>query len=111
MAMVEIKDKALNEVAGKIAGGLIENDTYGLTYREVVEAVADHLDMEVVGQDTSGSYQGTHQFELEGDTASYELRLAYGSCALCDTLLSIMDSHDPKAGLKRLVLHILQDLE
>ena len=79
-------------------------------YSEMVSNVISLVPgLAVKRHDVFGTWQGTHKFEIEdvesGDV--YELSLAYGSCAVCDTLLAARGN---KGDMIRFYLHILQNI-
>ena len=95
---------------------------------DVVTAIAKRVDYfppnpEKIYQIDDGDYQGTLVFVIPEDRYQprdyYYVRVAYGSCSGCDTLLSIRRSfHDEEApdedqtdAYMRLALHVFQSLK
>ena len=95
--------KSVAEKAYEKHGG---STNYSEMVRNVISLVPG---LTVKYHETFGTWRVTHKFEIEdvesGDV--YEFSLAYGSCAVWDTLLAARGN---KGDIIRFYLHILQNI-
>lgn len=99
---------------------------YGIDYSDIVRIVIDAIheddgdpNPDTISEIDNGDYQGTLLFVIPEDNYSpydyWYVRVEYGSCSGCDTLLGILYDSDSKEqqinDLFTLALHIFQRLK
>jgi len=118
-------DTKRDEIKSKLAI-LLEEKDWNIEYIDIVRIVIEAVhngygtpDPETIHQIDDGDYQGTLLFIIPEDCYQphdyWYVKVFYGSCSGCDTLLNIIDcSYDKEQqvnDLFTLALHVVQGLK
>ena len=121
---IERFDNKRNEIKEHLAF-LLDTCKYDIDYSDIVRIVIDAIHEDygdpnpnAISEIDDGDYQGTLLFVIPEDIYQpydyWYVRVAYGSCSVCDTLQGVLDSHNREKqldGLFTLALHIFQGLK